>query len=441
MADFEQAPSAEELEKAEFGPPVYNPEKALENKEFVKFLENYEEGAEPAEVWEIFEDKNYLKKELPQLFKKKLEPAFGLEINKSEIESLSDYLHDAALNAPQELKDRANELRAYLELESEKVELEKRITELGGEPLREAFLEQKRAEREAQRTGLEEKKGAKAAKRAALEETLAGKREAVKRITGWRRWVNPQNWELLEGVIPFKGQAARKEMRELSEYQRNEYFTKLEAQIADLKEGEAGLERQLAALGEGEAEKFLKNYPTIKERTEAIMKNLQKKFFLDFAPAKEIFMEVDTKIMQKLMGFASKVDRESGLKFFDEAQQYLELVESGKKSFPSEELRHLELEPFQKLVDNNIERAVHANIGKIISEFKIENKPLSEMRAQLKDYLTREKLGSKDKEKTKYFIDRTILEYIAKLSEEKPAGYKTKVRLLRFIAGDVAYTQ
>ncbi len=434
MAKFEQSGATPEEELQEEGiveaeaegesGGEFDLKKSINNKEFLNFLSNYEDAAEldlseanRAEIekrYRAFESKEYISGEMTQLYKEELEPAFGIKLNKTNLEAIDEYLANEALKDPARLNERAGELKNFFELKKDREDLEKEITFLGGEENSEA------ASKELARMRAEAEK----------------KREIGKWSVGWRGFLNPKNSEIVRGLIATVGLLApslkaitggqegsiRKEFRSSDKEARLGLFQGIEEKIDNLKK----------------KEEFLKNYPTMKAATEAYFNNLKKEFFENFEPAKAIIEETSSAVAHEMAEFLTKEQASTNpMNVLEGAHRYAEKLQKSRAELPIGDLRSLPIKAFREEIDSRFELVIVDSIAKAVSEFAIKNKPLDEMRKSLKAYLSKESLGSKDRAGVKDFASRVLATEIAKLSEGKGKGYKEKIMLLRVILTDI----
>ncbi len=377
----------------------------INDREFLNFLAEFEDTAEldltEENIKEIehryraYESREFLKIELPDLYKKELEPNFGIEFAKKDFEALEGFLAEEARKNPEMMIGLSEQLANYQGLKRENAELEIKIIELGGEQ----NLENVAQELEKQKKYLEEKK------------------DVGKWSAGWRKWANPKNYALIEDLFKPKGRITRKAVREMGRQERSHFFQELDDQLVDL----------------GRKKEFIKDYPTLKEARKELDGILKKQFFENFEPAKEVFKIMTQRCVTKMEKLIGKPDQKQALAIYEEAQEYLERLESRKESFDFEELKNLPISNFQARIDEMLERVVVDNIQASVKEFELGNQPLDELQKELDKYLGKEKLGSKDRVELQRFIAEFIKFEIEEFMDKKPKNYKQKTVLLRMV--------
>jgi len=378
-------------------------EKALNNKDFLEFLAQYPDAAElsvekgsRAEIerrLEAFENREELKSGLKDLYEKELGQELDVKLSKNDTPLFDGFLNEEAMKDPDGLRGRLENLRNYREIKKDNAELEGEIAKFGGGAAVEA-----------------EKK------------TLERQKAKAKGSIGWRRLVNPKNWELVQDLFRIQDKEFRREIRGKSKEERLQWFADADKQVKELRA----------------RKEFLERYPTMKEATEAVLANLRKEFLEKFEPAHEIFRAMTIKAVNKLDNLIGRPDKKATEAILEDAQTYLEsLKKAHGKGLNFEELKNLPLGDFQNRIDAKMELEVIGSIRDIVQKFEVGNEPLSSLEKSLGGYLKKEKLGSKGKEMVRNFVAAKIKHEIEQLSEEKPPRHKEKTILLKFVLSKI----
>lgn len=404
----------EEFEKAEFEKEEFSYDKVYNNKEFLGFLSKYEDveslefteenKEEIAKRFESFENKKFLETNITELYKSRVETAFGMPLDEEAESKIAESLEKEALDNPERLERRVMEVRTFFELTKRYNEAEAAMERYGGKENHEEILK------------TTEEAKAEAEKKKSVAEWAVGIKGSA----------NPKNWTTLGWLLrKFEDREVtelRKEIREAPKKKRLEVFNDIDNRIDYLTK----------------KEEFIKNYPTKQEMIKDYFDQFNKEIFANFEASKYIFEKIQEKAADKLQTLI--LNPEEGLKSLDEASEYIEQIESAKKIFSPESLKDLDLEAFKNGIDFKVLQLATDQVKKLVRRFNIENGPLDNLKKALGEYLDRSKLGAMEQKEFRVNIARVFQGEMERLKKLKPSekkkrkNYKEKIVYLNAIA-------
>ncbi len=407
-------------------------DKALNTKGFAEFLamhpdtKTFDVGNEKevAKRFEIFELKEEVKDSVKKLYAGEIQRDMGIELEANELGAVDKHLEKLAIENPKEILRMKERIVKFVEMPKQISELESQIAAIGKSEDLIAILEKRRKTQEE--LGIARKyAGVGGTARYAMMHLNVG----FKALSNWEEMLskklNPefdQSHHANEAVTSIaNARAERAAVRSVRENIGSSSKTKIESVLASIDADIIEIENLLQAMT---------NLEDKKKASEKSFDSLRKKLMGGVGEIAEVKDAVQNCAKKQLLEMLNG----TSIKKLNEAQSRLEDLALASETTKTgiDPLGGMDEAEYQKAVDTAIQEKAFEQIVKTVSETNLGTNALTKMEKVLRPFLTEDRLGSLDQEKTKEFITKSIQEIAENLDDTTPNKAK-KIILSRII--------